>query len=51
MRQFKKIAAGDLGCYAGPPIGACETFDRYKLNAISGSERLAKAIKYAGLRP
>lgn len=49
--ENNKIAAGDLGCYDGPPIGACEVFDRYRLNAIAGSQRLASRIDALGLRP
>ena len=50
-RQEKKIAAGDLGCYDGPPIRNCPLGERYRENAIVGSQRLALALKYAGLRP
>ena len=33
------------------PIGACAEWDRYKNNAIAGSQRLASTIKFLGLRP
>jgi hypothetical protein len=33
------------------PIGACHEYDRYKNNAIAGSQRLASTIKFLGLRP
>jgi hypothetical protein len=33
------------------PIGACHEYDRYKNNAIIGSQRLASAIQRAGVTP
>jgi hypothetical protein len=33
------------------PIGACPEWDRYKHNAITGSQRLASRIEALGLRP
>jgi len=48
-RQDKKIMAGDLGCYDGPPIGCCQDELRLKRNAIYASARLRDAIKSAGL--
>jgi hypothetical protein len=33
------------------PIGACAEWDRYKNNAIAGSQRLASAIQRAGVTP
>jgi hypothetical protein len=33
------------------PIGACPEWDRYKNNAITGSQRLASRIEALGLRP
>lgn len=44
-----KIALGDLGCYAGPPIGACRDELRLRNNAIWASARLRDAILRAGL--
>lgn len=51
QRLFSKIAAGDLGCYDGPPIGPCPVADRLRANAIAGSQRIASTIKFLGLRP
>jgi hypothetical protein len=33
------------------PIGACPEWDRYKNNAITGSQRLASRIEALGLQP
>jgi hypothetical protein len=33
------------------PIGACREWDRYKNNAITGSQRLASRIEALGLQP
>lgn len=35
---------------AGEPIGRCEEEDHYRLNAVRGSWRLARAIEQAGVR-
>ena len=40
-----------IGYLDGPPIGACETADRLKSNAILGSIKLLAALNHAGLRP
>lgn len=46
-----KIAFGDLGCYAGPPIERCPTQERLIENAQRGSERLLNALRRTGVRP
>jgi hypothetical protein len=51
QRLDSKIAAGDLGCYDGPPIGMTQEDRRAKVRAIRGSRRLASTINFLGLRP
>jgi hypothetical protein len=50
-RQSKKIAAGDLGCYDGPPIWLSNEDYRDRQRIIRASERLASTINFLGLRP
>lgn len=49
QRLESKLSRGDLGCYAGPPIGACQDELRLRRNAIHASARLRDAILKAGL--
>lgn len=51
QRLDSKIAAGDLGCYDGQPIGLTQEDRRAKLRIVRGSQRLASTINFLGLRP